>query len=67
MPRLWTRAHVRVPIVRWAPQLWRPVWARSESQHGRRYLYQDALGNTRGGITVSDKLGQKPSGLLFEL
>ena len=27
---------------------------------------QDATGRTRGGVTVSDRLGGRPSGLLFE-
>ena len=31
-----------------------------------RYVYQDATGRTRGGVTVSDRLGGRPSGLLFD-
>lgn len=31
----------------------------------RRYAYTDESGRTRGGVTVSDQLGRKPSGLLF--
>ena len=31
----------------------------------RRYVYQDTAGTTRGGIVVSDKVGHKPSGMLF--
>ena len=32
-----------------------------------RYLYQDSEGKIRGGVTVSDRLHKRPSGLLFEL
>lgn len=32
----------------------------------RQYLYRDTEGKMRGGIVVSDKLGQKPSRALFE-
>ncbi len=32
----------------------------------RQYLYKDAGGRTRGGMVVSDKLGKRPSRLLFE-
>lgn len=32
-----------------------------------QYLYRDAVGKMRGGVIVSDKLGQKPSRALFEL
>lgn len=31
----------------------------------RQYLYRDPSGRTRGGMVVSDKLGQQPSKLLF--
>lgn len=33
----------------------------------RLFLYQDIGGKTRGGVTVSDGLGGKPSGLLLRL
>ncbi len=32
----------------------------------RRHVYADAGGRTRGGVVVSDKLGKRPSGALFE-
>lgn len=31
-----------------------------------RYAYQDEEGRTRGGVTVSDRLGGRPSGILFD-